>query len=61
LMRVPEAGWVAAAPRGEVSPILEPSVYTKSCQLQARFPLVGEYVSFVRSRRVSYPSHLAKC
>ena len=30
-MRVFEAGWVAAAPRGEVPPFLEPYVYTKSC------------------------------
>jgi hypothetical protein len=26
LMRVSEAGWVAAAPRGELRPFLEPSV-----------------------------------
>jgi hypothetical protein len=31
VMRVSETGWVAAAPRGEVPPSLEPSVYTKSC------------------------------
>ena len=51
LMRVSEAGWVADAPRGEVPPFLEPSVYTKSRQFQASSPLVGEYVSFVRSGR----------
>jgi hypothetical protein len=46
LMRVSEAGWVAAPP-----PFLEPSVYTKSCQVQARISLVGEYVSCMRSWR----------
>jgi hypothetical protein len=51
LMRMSDAGWVAASPRGEVPPFLEPSVYTKSCQFHARFPLVGEYVSVVRSGR----------
>ena len=45
LMRVSEAGWVAAAPRGEELPFFEPSVYTKSCQFQARVPRVGGYVS----------------
>jgi hypothetical protein len=48
-MRVSEAGWAAAAPRGEEPPFLEPSVYTKSCQFHAGFPLEGEYVGFVRS------------
>ena len=52
LMLVSEAGWVAAAPRGELPPFFEPSVYTKSCEFQARIPLVGEYVSRVRSCRV---------
>jgi hypothetical protein len=33
LMRVSEAGWVAAAPREEEPPFLEPSVYTKSCAI----------------------------
>ena len=51
LTLVSEAGWVAAAPRGELLPFLEPSVYTKSCQFQARVPQVGEYVSRVRSWR----------
>jgi hypothetical protein len=51
LIRVSEARWVAAAPNGEESPFLEPHVYTKSCHFQARFPMVGEYVSFVRSGR----------
>jgi hypothetical protein len=49
LIRVSEAGWVAAAPKGEEPPFLEPYVYTKCCQSQASSPLVGEYVRFVRS------------
>jgi hypothetical protein len=51
LMRVSEAGCVAAAPRGEEPPCLEPFVYAKSCQFQAIFPLVGEYVSVMSSWR----------
>jgi hypothetical protein len=51
LMRVSEAGWVAAAPRGDEPPFFEPFVYTKSCQFQASVPLVGGYVSCMRSGR----------
>jgi hypothetical protein len=49
LTRVSEAEWVAAAPRGEGPPFLEPFVYTLSYKFQASSPLVGEYVRFVRS------------
>ena len=51
LILVSEAGWVAAAPRGELPPFFEPSMYTKSCQFKARVPLGGEYVSCMRSWR----------
>ena len=51
LILVSEAGWVAAAPRGVELPVFEPYVYTKSCQFQARVPLVGVYVRCTRSGR----------
>ena len=51
LILVSEAGWVAAAPRGDELPFFEPSVYTKSCQFQAGVPLVGGYVRCTRSGR----------
>jgi hypothetical protein len=41
LMRVSEAGWLAAAPRGEEPPFLEPSVYTKFCEFHARHSYGG--------------------
>jgi hypothetical protein len=37
--------------KGEVPPFFKPSMYTKSCQFQVGSPLVGEYVSVVRSGR----------